>query len=81
MKEITLTVDNHYVTTLLTFLKNLTYVQVQKVAESEPKSLTDAEKLALLFQISGAWKDERSTESILQDLQQTRLFNRNIESL
>jgi ATP phosphoribosyltransferase regulatory subunit HisZ len=76
MKEITLTVDNHYVATLLAFLKNLTYVQVQKVAESEPKPLTDAEKLALLFQISGAWKDERSTESILQDLQQTRLFNR-----
>jgi vacuolar-type H+-ATPase subunit I/STV1 len=35
MKEITLTVDNHYVATLLAFLKNLAYVQVRKVEESE----------------------------------------------
>ncbi len=81
MKEITLTVDNHYVATLLTFLKNLTYVQVRKVEESAAPPLSDAEKLALLFTISGAWKDERSAETIIQEIQQTRVFNRTIEPL
>jgi hypothetical protein len=81
MKEIILTVDNHHVTTLLSFLKNLTYVQVKKVEEATYQPLTDAEKLALLFSISGSWKDERSTEAIIQDIQQTRVFNRNIEPL
>lgn len=62
MKQITLTVDNHYAATLLAFLKNLTYVQVKTVEESVVKPLTEAEKLAMLFSVSGAWQDDRSDD-------------------
>jgi hypothetical protein len=66
---------------ILTFTNKRLFLQKVRKVEEWGKSLTDAEKLALLFTISGAWKDERSTETIIQDLQQTRVFNRTIEPL
>jgi vacuolar-type H+-ATPase subunit I/STV1 len=81
MKEITLTVDNDYVGTLVAFLKTLGYVRVSKVEEAIAKPLTEAEKRVLLYSISGAWKDDRTTEAMIQDIQQTRFFNRTIEPL
>jgi vacuolar-type H+-ATPase subunit I/STV1 len=44
MKEITLTVDNDYVGTLVAFLKTLGYVRVSRVEEAVAKPLTEAEK-------------------------------------
>jgi aromatic ring-opening dioxygenase catalytic subunit (LigB family) len=81
MKQITLTIENHYVSLFLALLKDLTYVQVKKVEETAAQSPTEAEKLATLFALSGAWKEDRSAEAIIQDIHQSRLFTRTIDPI
>ncbi len=81
MNKITLNVDNRHLSALLTFLKTLNYVEVKKVEKDIGATSADAEKLTLLFSLYGAWKDERSAEDIIAELEQSRIFNRPIESL
>lgn len=82
MNEITLSVDNRHLMALLTFLKTLNYIEIKKVAKTAPISAPpNADKLAVLLSLYGAWSDKRSAESIIEDIETMRVFNRPVESL
>ena len=81
MNQITLNVDNRHLSALLMFLKTLTYIEVKKVERNIPTVVNDPDKLATLYSLYGAWKDDRSAESLIEDIQESRVFNRRIESL
>jgi hypothetical protein len=81
MNQITLNVDNRHLSSLLMFLKTLTYIEVKKIERNIPVVANDPDKLATLYSLYGAWKDDRSAETMIEDIQQTRVFNRPIESL
>jgi hypothetical protein len=81
MNQITLNVDNRHLSSLLMFLKTLTYIEVKKIERNIPVVANDPDKLATLYSLYGAWKDDRSAESLIEDIQQSRVFNRTIESL
>ena len=76
MTQITLNVDNRYLSSLLMFLKTLTYIQVKKIERNIPVIANDSDKLATLYSLYGAWKDDRSAESLIEEIQQSRVFNR-----
>lgn len=81
MSRIVLDVDNAHLSTLLLFLKTLDYLEVKSVEKDIPAEQADPEKLTKLFSLYGAWDDERSAEEIVEEIQQSRVFNRSIESL
>lgn len=81
MTQITLNVDNRYLSSLLMFLKTLTYIEVKKIERNIPVTANDPDKLATLYSLYGAWKDDRSAESLIEEIQQSRVFSRPIESL
>ncbi len=81
MNQITLNVDNRHLSSLLMFLKTLTYIEVKKVERNIPIVSNDTDKLSSLYSLYGAWADDRSAESLIEEIQQTRIFNRTIESL
>jgi hypothetical protein len=81
MNQITLNVDNRHLSSLLMFLKTLTYIEVKKIERNIPVVANDPDKLTTLYSLYGAWKDDRSAETMIEDIQQTRVFNRPIESL
>lgn len=81
MTQITLNVDNRYLSSLLMFLKTLTYIEVKKIERNIPVIANDPDKLATLYSLYGAWEDDRSAESLIEEIQQSRVFNRSIESL
>jgi hypothetical protein len=81
MNQITLNVDNRHLSALLIFLKTLSYIEVKKVEKNVPMTVNNTDKLATLFSLYGAWKDDRSAEALIEDIHQTRVFNRPIESL
>jgi hypothetical protein len=72
MTQITLNVDNRYLSALLMFLKTLTYIEVKKIERNIPVTANDPDKLATLYSLYGAWKDDRSAESLIEDIQQYR---------
>jgi hypothetical protein len=81
MNQITLNIENRHLSAFLIFLKTLNYIQVKKVEKNIPIVSNDADKLATLYSLYGAWKDDRSAEALIDDIQQSRIFNRPIESL
>lgn len=81
MNRIVLNVDNAHLSTLLLFLKTLSYIDVKSVEKNIPIEPGNSEKLAKLFSLYGAWEDERSAEEIVDEIEQARVFNRGIESL
>jgi hypothetical protein len=81
MNQITLNVDNRHLSALLIFLKTLSYIEVKKVEKNVPMTVNNTDKLATLFSLYGAWKDDRPAESLIEDIQHARVFNRLIESL
>lgn len=81
MNRIVLNVDNAHLSTLLLFLKTLSYIDVKSVEKNIPIEPSDSEKLTKLFSLYGAWEDERSAEEIVDEIEQARVFNRGIESL
>lgn len=80
MNEITLSVDNRHLMTLLTFLKTLDYIEIKKVEKNTP-AIKNEDKLARLYALYGAWNDPRSAAEIISDIQKMRVFDRSIESL
>lgn len=81
MNRITLDVDNAHLSTLLLFLKTLDYIKVKNVEKNISPEQEEENKLAQLSSIAGAWVDERSAEEIIEDIQNSRVFNRTIEAL
>jgi hypothetical protein len=81
MNQITLNIDNRYLSSFLMFLKTLTYIEVKKIERNVTVVANDPDKLAKLNALYGAWKDDRTAESMIEDIQQARIFNRSIESL
>ena len=81
MNQITLNVDNRHFPSLLMFLKTLTYIEVKKIERNIPVVANNPDKLATLYSLYGAWKDDRSAEDLIKDIQQSLVFNRPIESL
>jgi hypothetical protein len=81
MNQITLNVDNQHLSALLLLLKTLNYIEVKKIEKNVPNVSNDRDKLATLYSLYGAWKDDRSPEALIEDIQEARVFNRPIESL
>jgi hypothetical protein len=49
------------------FLKTLTYIEVKKIERNIPAIANDPDKLATLYSLYGAWKDDRSAESLIEE--------------
>ena len=78
MEQILINIDSQYTSAFLAFLKTLNYVEVKKIGQNEVRKLEDENTL---FSLSGAWKDSRSTEEIIEDIQEARHFEKTVTSL
>ncbi len=78
MEQILINIDSQYTSAFLAFLKTLNYVEVKKISQNEIRKL---EEESTLFSLSGAWKDSRSTEEIIEDIQEARYFEKIVTSL
>lgn len=83
MSRITIDIDNNRLSAFLMLLKTLDYIEIKKVETETENALPsiDKDKLNTLSQLNGAWTDNRSAEEIIEDIYQSRIFNRTIETL
>ncbi len=78
MEQILINIDSQYTATFLTFLKTLSYVEVEEVGQKEVNKVEDK---SVLFALSGAWKDNRSAEEMIEDIYESRHFEKTIPTL
>jgi hypothetical protein len=78
MEQILINIDSQYSSAFLAFLKTLSYVEVKEVGQSEVNKVEDK---SVLFTLSGAWKDSRSAEEMIEDIYESRHFEKTIPSL
>ncbi len=78
MEQILINIESQYTSAFLTFLKTLSYVEVKEVSQNEVNKIEDK---SVLFALSGAWKDNRSTEEMIEDIYESRHFEKTIPAL
>jgi hypothetical protein len=79
MEQILININSKYTLAFLNFLKTLNYVEVKKVGKNLESM--SSEDNSLLFSLSGAWEDERTTEEIINDIHLSRHFEKTVEVL